>query len=281
MAAVIIGGCLAIIVPVGVGAMTNLDFRNADPEHLLDLVLQHTVLLAWIVVIITIISIVAVAIHSFIEAATVATYVEGCRAAGGRTDRTAYARFTAEAWWNFGRRFWWRVFLIYNVVWAIFGLVILFPVMVLFILMMSIGDPSAALATGCLGAVVILLLLVVGGILVSIWSRFAIAECVLGDSVLRENLRRGWGVILARFGEVAFVVAIAFAAALGAVAVFGALYVIVGIANHVPLLAIVTIPIQIVLSVVQNVFSVLLSSWFSAAVVGIVCQAEGVVAHRG
>ena len=281
MVAVVVGGIVAVIVPIGVGAMTNLRFANADPEHLLDLVLDHTVLLTWSIIVVTLISIIAVAIHSFVEAGTITIYIDGWRSASGRGDRAAFARFTAEAWWHSGRQFWWPVFLIYNVVWALFGLVILFPVMVLFILMMSIGDPSAALAAGCFGALAILILIVAGGIVISIWSRFAITECVLRKTLVRESLMRGWRVIASRFGEVAFVLAIAVAATLGGVAVFGAVYVIVGVANHVPLLAIVTVPIQIVLSVAQNAFSVVLSSWFSAAIAGIVVRAEGMTAHAG
>ena len=158
---------IIIIVPIAVSIGIELA-HIASPEDLLEAMetlARQWVLLVWIFVAVSVLLIVFVALHAFVEAGCARVYVDGERVAGPGDQgvRARFRVFSMDRWWAGGRDGWWAVFWIYNFAWGLAGLVPPVspppppPLMLVFP-----GAPPAVATTGCAGVVVTKVLMILG-----------------------------------------------------------------------------------------------------------------------
>jgi hypothetical protein len=273
---VVVGGIIAAIVPPIVGAsLGNIDLDAVNPEDVLRTIFfEHSLLIAWIIVVITLLLIVAMAVHSFVQAGSMGIYLDGERLARGVWTRPSFRAFAPDRWFSYGKRFWWQVFLIYNIIWGLFGLIVLIPLAVLTAAIYAARESEAVVPIACGGLFVVFALLFAGGFVGTVWGDLAIAESVRAGVGAGESCRRGGRALRRHFADVVAIVAVAIAASLAGVFVFLGLYFLIGLASSVPGLSLLFLPIQIVASFGQTAFNVMLSSWFIAAFAGVVLKEE-------
>ena len=123
---IVVASIFAAIVPVGIAASFS-NFKNLDEpaQAIATFVIEHWPLIAYIFVIVLIVTIVLVAIHAFVEAGSARVFVDAERnATGDAPKRDSFRVFNMDRWMQGGRTSWWTVFWIYNIVWGIGGLTV-------------------------------------------------------------------------------------------------------------------------------------------------------------
>lgn len=273
---IVLGGVVAAAGPVIASGITGgFNLKANDPlEYIRTYVFAHPILLGYLLILLTIVSFVAVALHSYIQGGSFATYLEGERAAATREPATAgrFRVFDIDRWFVSARRFWWKFFVVYNVVWGIYFSVMLVPLLVIAVAAFSFGETKAAAIVGCSGLAFWVLLLVVSSIFVSIWSQLVLAALVRDDSALRVALRTGWGILLHQAGTIVVAVLILFAISFGVGLMLAAFFSGAGVVEDYPGASMILLPFMIVFSFAQMVFSYFTAAWFTATFVAIVAR---------
>lgn len=269
---ILVVGLLVTIVPiivVGAMAAESLDastFPEDDPLAALTwLVIEHPFMVLFAILAVTVIVVILVALHAFVRAGMIGVYVDAEVAAGARIDRGAFKVFTPETWFGYGRKAWWALFLIYQVTWGLYGLVLLIPLIILVAGIVLTIDTDAVVFVGIGGGALLVLVAMVLGIIVNIWTQLSLTEAVRGNLPAMKAIRSGTAIFRARLGEIAIVVVILFGIIVAAMMLIMVLYMMLGAISVIPLMSIATIPFQIVLSVAQSALSTFLSCWFIAA----------------
>ena len=122
----------------------------------------------------TVISLIAIAVHSFVVAGVARVLVDGNRRAENALTRDRFRAFTFEAWLDGGRKDWLAVFWIYNFVYGLIGLIAIVPfclVAVIEVFAILAEMKVAAIATGCIGIPIVIFLAIFTSVLASVWSR--------------------------------------------------------------------------------------------------------------
>jgi hypothetical protein len=266
-----------MVLPLAFGiAWSDWNFDTIQPDDALQLLLKNWWMVAWVVVALTLIMIAAVAVHAFVQAGSVGIYLDGERLAGpGQPARAAYRAFAPDRWWAYGRRFWWPVFLIYNIAWGLLGLILIVPMVALLAAVLIVGDSPVLAIIGCAGVVVIFGLLLFGGLLVTVWSDLGIAESVRSGANAREALRSGARILRRYFSDVVIILAVLIAITIAVTFAALSVYFVIGLGSSIPGVAVLFIPAQIALSFAQNAVSVFLAAWFIAAFTGLAFKAHG------
>jgi hypothetical protein len=195
--ALAVGGAIAILVPtlISVGIRLENMVSPDDVMSALELLLQQWMIFVWIFVGITVLLLVIVLIQSFVTAGHARVAVDADRLAGPLTEgpRSRYRAFSMERWLAGATDGWWTLFWIYNLAWGAGGLILLIPLLPTLVLMLLFrNEEGLALATGCLGLAVSLLVLFVVGIVTNIWTTRAIASWALRRSTARGALAAAW-----------------------------------------------------------------------------------------
>jgi len=125
----------------------------------------------------------------------------------------------------------------------------------------SIGT---AIATGCLGAVVVIVLSVV----CSLWWQLAMAAAVAGPSGVWQAIGRGLRVLLRRLGAVLVLVLLAMVVGITAAIVLVPLGIVAEVIMRDSLWGYVSS--QIVMTIVQSVFSAVVTVVFAGALIALV-----------
>jgi hypothetical protein len=283
LAILMVGGIIALALPVFFGvAWSRIDIETMQPDTLFRLLLDHPLMISWIIVGVTVLIIVAVAVHAFVQAGSVGIYIDGERLAGETpAERGAFRAFSPERWWTYGRSFWWPVFLIYNIAWGIFGLILIVPLLAMLVAVVIAQDNAAVAIVGCLGVLMIFMVLIVGGIAVTIWCDLAIAETVRSGATPRQSLNRAGVALKSGIGDVLIIVAVLFAISVAVMGVSFGAYVIIGLGSSIPGLSVLFFPVQILMSFAQNAFSVFIAAWFIAAFASVILKNQKVLdAHH-
>ena len=195
---VIIAAAIAAIIPIVVSvAGTNwqsLVERNDAPQAVAQMMLSHLPLFLFLFVLVSVVMIVFLAVHSFVEGGSVRIYADGEFAArsvsaGPRPARAAFRAFGGERWLSGGKRDWWPIFLIYNIAWFFGGMIILLPFIVVSVLFIIGMMKPVAMVVGCLVAVVSFFFVLLVAILTGIWCNKAIVICVARTLSAVESLR--------------------------------------------------------------------------------------------
>lgn len=192
----VIGCIVPPLVSAGI-KQWKLPAGDNPSEVMLAFLIEHALLIAYLLAFLIVMTLVMIALHSVIAAGATRILVDAERAAPDAPElrREQFATFTLERWAAGARAWWLRIFWIYNGTWGVAGLILLIPTMVvtaLTILAIRAENTGGIVGATCGG---IALLIVVGiplALVVSIWTQKAIVICVTRDTTAREALRSGW-----------------------------------------------------------------------------------------
>lgn len=264
-----IGAVVAIIIPIvvslGINA-TTIENPADFAEVVLGTLADRWMVIVYVIVIVTLMLTIFVAIHSFVEAGSARVYVDADRAAGPVTHgpRDRYRAFTTERWLEGGKRDWWPVFWIYNVAWAIASLIILVPFLITAALIFVMRDEPAAMAgIGCLAATFLLFLTIGVVVVTNIWCQKAIVVCAARTHRTIGALGQAWREFRADTGRHIGVALILFLLMIVGTGVFASISAMSGISDS-PMFAVAIMPMQIVGSFANTIFSTVMAAWFLA-----------------
>ena len=269
LAGLVIGAVIAAVIPVLVSAGLNkFDFGN--PENAMDLfatlVVQHWMLILYLLLLATVILGVLIAVHSFVEGGSARVYIDGERVAGFRA-------FAVDRWWDGGRRHWWAIFWIYNLAWSVAGIVLLVPLALTIAGMLAASDVGPRLAVGCIGLAFTFLILIPMAILVGMWTQKAIVIRVARSIGAVESLRASRREIRLDFGRHLGVWLLLMVLSIIAAGVLSSVTMPFSFGSHIggrdSIVPLLFAPVQIVMSVVQNALSAAMGAWFLAAFVAL------------
>jgi len=271
---IVVGGVLMVALPAAyVAAGTGLDVDQSTPWTILRSILfGHPLLLLFVVVAVTLILIISMALHSFVKAGTTGIYLDG-ESAAPLAVRSAFRRFTPERWLEYGRAGWWQIFLIYNILWGLFGVILLLPAIGLAMAMYWFDGSGTRIAIGCAGLVLLVLILFFGGLFIHLWSQVALVISLREKADASRSIRSGLTILKLKAGEILLMVLVLFAAILASSVCLIPISLMAGVLSSIPGVALLTLPLQVFLSIAQNLFSVVVASWFLAAMVSIVAGA--------
>jgi len=265
----IVGSIIAAIVPVAIAAgLSKFDFSDVDnaAEAFSRLVVDHWMLIFYVLAVAFVVLGVLMAIHAFVEAGCARVFVDAERVAGFRA-------FNMERWLRGGRTSWWAVFWIYNVAWGIAGLILLIPLLLTLVAMLLLSEPAPRVIVGCSGLAVSLLLLIPIGVIVGVWTQKAIAVCVPRAASASAALRIAWNQIRSDLGRHIAVAAIVIAVAFGGGMVLSMLTMPMSIFENAPhaspFVGLVFAPARIFTSFLQSIFSSAVGLWFLASYVSL------------
>lgn len=265
---------IAALVPILVSVGIELSQINT-PDDIADAafaLMNKWILLVWVFVAISVLLLVFLAMHAFVEAGSARVYVDGERIAGaGMTGpRSRFRVFSMERWLAGAKDGWWTVFWIYNLAWAAACVILLIPLLptILGMLLTFRDQQGATVAIACAGLAVTVLLLIVVGVLTGMWINRAINEWAAHGYGVRESLAAGRSAIRVDFGRhllvfvAMFVVAMAGASFFSTFSIFAAMGDIAG-SRHGGF-DFFLFPLRIVGSLLNSVFSAIVSAWYLA-----------------
>lgn len=262
---------IAIIPAIFMGIAIDWGSIADNPETFFEsFVLGHPFFIIYLLLMLGLILIPVMMMYAFLEAARIGVYVDGERARGEHAGRERMRVFDASRWLAWGRREWWPVFWIYNIVWAVILSIVLVFVLVIAAVAIAAGvaggaGEGAAVAITCLGLLVLLPLLLVTSLAGNAISSVAMVRAVREGSSTRESLSGAWAFIRRHIGTVVAVIAVTIIVAFALGGGFGVLRLVidgVGEANAGLLVALV--PIQIGIALIQSVISAAVQSWSTA-----------------
>ena len=273
---VTVAGVFLTLILTGLMAAISAVGESFDnPERVAEWIVENPHLLAVMFGLALVVGLIGIVIHSFVIGGVIGCLVDAEKMAPQDGPRSSMKAFSPERWLAWCRQTWWPVFLIYNVTWGVYGLVLLVPCIFLLALMFAVDGAGATIVAGCIGLAIIVVIALIGGIIVMAWSRAALAISIEGDRDVMGPVRDGFRVCLDRFGEVAvlYVVMTGIAFGVGGAVVsfnFG-MELVSPRGSMVP----IALVVQIVLSLIQSAVSVVTSTWTVASTVSIVHRWAG------
>jgi hypothetical protein len=275
LVAITIAAVLAMVVPILVSVGIRIaDLTTPDPDQLestMLVLLQKWVLLVWVFLGLSLLTLVLVALHSVVAAGAARVQVDADRIAGPAVDgpRSRYHVFSMQRWWAGAKDGWWTVFWIYNFAWGVAGLILLIPLLPTLLLTILFREtPPVAIASGCIGLVVSLMLMIVVGVVTGIWTNRAVADWAVQRTGAAAALSGAWAAIKADLGRhvliaiAMIVIAIAgssFFASFSWFAAFGEMMHRSAAVNFF------TIPLRFVGTILNWAFSSFVASWILGA----------------
>jgi len=266
---IVIGCVVAAIIPIAVSAgFSKFDFDKADDaaNAIASFLVNHWIVIVYALAIFTLLLIVLIAVHAFVEAGNARVFVDA--------EHTAQFRaFNMERWLRGGREGWWGVFWIYNAAWTVAGVILLVPLLLTIVALFLVDPPGAKVALGCAGLAITFIIGIPLAVLTAIWTQKAIAVCISRGVAGRAALSQAWAGIRADFGRhfaVAFLLmAITFGGSMMISMFTAPMSLMSGSASHgAPLVSLMFAPARVVSSLLQSVFSAGVGLWFLASFIG-------------
>lgn len=271
--AITVVAAIAIVVPILVSIGIQLtDIRT--PEQMEDtmlLLMQKWVLLLYIFLGICALTVVFVALHSVVAAGCARVAVDADRVAGPAVegDRSRYRVFSAARWWSGAKDGWWTVFWIYNFAWGVAGLILLIPLLPTLALTILLREnPPVAIASGCIGLALSVMLMIVVGLVTGIWTNRAIADWAANHTGASTSLSGAWAAIksdLARHVGIALVLIVVAIAGSSLFTTFSFFATFGESIHRTMTVSFFTIPLRLLGSLLNWVFSAFVTSWIVAA----------------
>jgi hypothetical protein len=272
---IIIAAVVAAVVPIAVAAgLSKFDISNSSnpAEAVAAAIVQHWMLIVYLLLILTLVLLVLVAIHSFVEAGTAQVFVDAERRAKPVTAprRDVFSVFTIDRWMAGGRQGWWSIFWIYNATWSVAGLIILIPLLITMVLMVAVGDTAAKVMAGCAGLLLAVIIAIPVGVVTAIWTQKAITICVARAATAGVALRSAWDEMRADFGRHLAVAFVLFMISIGGAMVISMLSLPFQIGQqHNSVFSLAFAPLRIISSFAQTIFSAAVGAWFLASFVAL------------
>jgi hypothetical protein len=264
---------IAVLVPtlVSIG-ITLSDIRSLDDiDSLSMLLLEKWALFLWIFVAALVVTIVVVALHSFVTAGAARVYVDGERIAGNTVlgPRSRFKVFSTERWFAGARDGWWTVFWIYNFAWGVGGLFLLIPLIPTLILTLVFYEsPPVAITSGCIGLVVTMMLAIVVTIVTGMWTTRAVGDWAVHRTGAAASLATAWQSLKRDLGRhlliaiAMMIIALAGSSFFASFSFFAAL----GQTMHeTAVLQLMALPIRFVGTLLSSIFSAFVTSWTLAS----------------
>lgn len=268
-----VGAAIAILVPIlaGIG-IEIMDIDTPDQiESLFMALLDRWGLLIWIFVGISVLLLVFVAVHSFVEAGCARVAVDADRAAGPAMNapRSSYRVFSMQRWLAGAKDGWWTVFWIYNFAWGVAGLILLIPLAPTAVIMLMVREtPAVLIGTGCVGLAITFMLMIVVGIVTSMWTMRAIADWAVDHSSASTALSGAWASVKADLGR-HFVIALAIVviamAGSSFFASFSYMFAFAEVFHQKGMFNFISIPVRLFATLLNWAFSAFVTSWYLAA----------------
>ena len=289
MAAIAVTAVLAMVVPILVSIGVRLaDIRSPDDvESTMMTLMEQWTLVVYVFLGLILLTIVLVAVHSVVAAGCARVQVDGDRMAGPFVDgpRSRYHAFSMERWWAGARDGWWTVFWIYNLAWGVAGLILLIPLLPTLVLTIVFYDtPPVALASGCIGLAVSLMLMIVVGVVTGIWTNRAVADWALQRTGAAASLSSAWAAIKADLGRhVVIAIAMIFIAIAGSsfFASFSYMAAFGEMMHKTAAVHFFTIPVRLVGTFANWTFSSFIASWIFGAYAALAVEGRSSVERRG
>jgi len=275
--AIILIAAIAAAGPViASGVAGGFNLSAEDPaEYMRRYLFAHPILVAYLLLLISIASLAALAVHSWIEAGSFGVYLEGesrsARAAAFEPD--PFTVFTIDLWVSLARRFWWSFFILYNVIWGIYLIIILIPLIGVATLVLMTGASQGGMVAGCAVLVIWAIMAVFGSLITQAWSQLSLALMVARSMTVGASLRAGWSLLWRKLGDVLVSVVVILGISLLMGIIAAAFFVGIDILDDMPGGGLVIFPFQMIISFTQAFFSLFLSGWITAAFVAIVARA--------
>jgi hypothetical protein len=268
--AIAIGGIIAIVVPILISI--GINFTDIDTpeefESIATALLEKWVLLLWIFLGISVLLLIFILVHSFVEAGCARVFAHAERVAGPEVagPRARYRTFTIDRWWAGAKEGGWTLFWIYNAVWGLAGLLMLIPLLPTAALVFLLRpNEGAAVLTGCLGLILSLLFMFVLALGAGIWSNRAIVTWGVHGTGARESMSIAWQAIRADLGRhvlsalAILVVTFAGSMFLSSFSMFAGFGELFG--QGEALFHVITLPLRFAGSILSSAFSALIGSW--------------------
>ncbi|HSN68092.1 MAG TPA: hypothetical protein VLV48_02540 [Thermoanaerobaculia bacterium] len=260
---ILIGAVVPIVAASVGGSLTDLFDGTMDPERVLRSISPFLIL--YVILVFSVVMLVAVVVHSFVQGGIVGCYLAGERAAPPGAARVDFRVFTPELWWSEGKRNVWRFFWIYNVIWGAWSLVLLLPLLPLILLLVAMPENPAAIVLAIVGFIAILVFAVALAFVAFVWSQVVLLDAAKRSLAPVEAISRSSEAMRGRVGNIILIGGIFFALSMlvgSGVAGFSFFFEAAGM---LPGLGVALIPFQVILSLVNSAVSTLFGSWMIAA----------------
>ncbi len=279
---IFIAAVLAAFVPLAVSIGLNLKDWSLDqsvdlPSVLLEIFAAHWMVLVYMFLIASFVLLLVVAIHSFVAAGCALVYVDAERrtSALATPQRQQFRSFTGQRWFGGGKDGWWTVFWIYNIAWGVAGLVMCAPLVVVLALMLAVRGTGTGpvIATGCIGAAVSVMFMIVVGIVTNIWGEKAVVDAMARNLGAGAALRSSWREMRTDTARHLGIAIVMIAIAIGG-SMFLSSFSWIGMMNHSRGFTFATLPLRFSASFAQTLFSSAVGAWFLASFAGLAVESR-------
>ena len=271
MTVIMIGIALGAVIPIVVasfgGSLTDLIDGSIDPERLLRSISPFLVL--YLILVVSVVLLVGVLVHSFVQGGIIGSYLAGERAARENAARADFGVFTPELWWSEAKRNVWRFFWIYNVIWGGWSLgllALLLPVLVLLLLM---PENPVALIIAVAAFVAVLLFAIASAFVVFVWSQVVLIDAAKRTLAPLEAISRSREAIRGRLANIVLVGGIFFAVSMMVGTGIAGFSFFFEAAGMLPGVGVALIPFQVLISLINSAVSTLFGSWMIAALAAV------------
>ncbi|HUP46482.1 MAG TPA: hypothetical protein VM779_13335 [Thermoanaerobaculia bacterium] len=263
--AAVVAAIVPVVVSLGVQSASVGDPADAA-AFILGMLADRWVVIVYVIAVVTIMLVIFVAVHSFVEAGSARVYVDAETAAGAvpNAPRERFRAFTSERWLAGGKNDWWSVFWIYNLAWGVAGLILLAPLLAMLALMFAAREePAAVVGITCVGLALFVVFFIAVAVITNIWCQKAIVVCVARTHRAVGALGEAWREFRADAGRHIGVALILFLLLIVGSGVFASLSAVANINDSLGF-QLALMPMQMVSSLVNSVFSAIVSAWFLA-----------------
>ena len=264
---IVIATLLAAVVPVIVTAVHGEGFDFEHPERFLDivtgLITEHALLIAWLIILATLVLGLILAVRSFVEAGSVRIFFDG-EAAEATTGK--FNAFDVQRWFDGGRQSWWPVFLIYNII-GLYALLAALAPLLVGVMIFAIGGGTAA-ALGCVVGPLLILAIVAMAIIAALWNQKAITVCVDRGLGGFASVRAGWRALMDDFSRHLGVGVLIALISFGLAAMLSMMSIVSGFGHHAGV-TMAFAPMQLLGSFAQTSVSAISGTWFIACFVAL------------
>jgi hypothetical protein len=275
---IVIAGVIVALLPIMAGGVMELIGNPDEIEQWIEATISgNPLIIVYILAILGVVLIPVMILYSFLEAGKIGVYLDGERSASHSAvaGRERYKVFDPARWFAWGRQFWWRLFLIYNVLWGVLLLVLLLIGAVAALLIALLIDNPAAVAVGCIALLVVLFVMIVGGMLTFLWTQLAVTVTVRDGRGVLDGIGEGWRLLGRRLGDSVLLSILLIIISFAIATLFSSFFFGMGLLNAIPGAALILAPLQIVFSLLQSLVQSFVSSLVSAAFAGFALDDAG------
>lgn len=268
---------IVMLVPMAVSiGLSVMDIKTPeDVEQAMLLLADKWTFLLWAFLGASLLILLFMALHSFVEAGCVRIYVDAEIAAGDALvgPRARYRMFSMERWMSGGTSGWWTVFWIYNLAWGVAGLILLIPLLPTALLMLVFRENTPLLiGTGCVGLVLTGMLALVVALVTGMWTNRAIVDWAVNRTGASVSLSTAWKSLRGDLARHVLVMLAMIVIGMAGSSFFGSFSIFANLGqsmDHRGIFTAITLPIRLLASIASTVFSAAITSWYAAAYVAI------------